>query len=239
MAAMAEGRLDRIELLQSLAPEDLRQIEKQCVWRRFGAGEQVLDRNSNSRDVFFVAQGRVNVVNYSLSGREVAYASVPEGGYFGELSSIDGEPRSASVVAAEKCLLAALAPEPFNEILFRNPKVMREVMHRLARIIRQSNERIMDLSTLGAVQRVYLELLRMAEPDPLTPNSWVIYPLPTQSQIAGRASTTRETVARVISQLQTSGIVKRKEKSLYIRDRARLEAVAAHLGAGSEADEAA
>lgn len=238
MPQSSEGHLDGIELLRGIAPDDLRQLEKQCTWRRYASGEQVLDRNSASRDVFFVAQGRVNIVNFSLSGREVAYAGVGEGGYFGELSSIDNEPRSASVVAAERCLLASLAPEPFNDILLRYPKVMHEVLGRLARIIRNSNERIMDLSTLGAVQRVYLELLRMAEPDPLTADSWVIYPLPTQSQIAGRASTTRETVARVISQLQASGIVKRKEKSLYIRDRARLEAVAARLGDHDNAEAA-
>ncbi|MCW5729725.1 MAG: Crp/Fnr family transcriptional regulator [Alphaproteobacteria bacterium] len=234
MATTLEGRLDSIELLKSLSPADMRQLEKQAVWRRYAAGEQVLDRSSMSRDVFFVVQGRVNVVNYSLGGREIAYASVGAGGFFGELSAIDGEPRSASVVAAERCLVATVTPEIFNDVLLKNPQIMHLVLSRLVRIIRTSNERIMDLSTLGAVQRVHLELLRMAEPDPLQPNSWLIYPMPTQSQIAGRASTTRETVARVISQLQSSGIVRRKDKSLYIKDRARLEAVAARLGPSGE-----
>jgi CRP-like cAMP-binding protein len=239
MAAQPEGRLDGVELLEGIDSGELRRLEQRCVWRRYASGEQILDRNSSSRDVFFVAQGRVQVVNFSLTGREVAYASVPAGGFFGELSAIDGEPRSASVVAAERCLLAALAPEVFTEVLIANPKIMNRVLLRLARIIRTSNERIMDLSTLGAVQRVHLELLKMAKPDPLAAGSWVVYPLPTQSQIAGLASTTRETVARVISQLQASGIVKRKEKSLYIRDRQRLEAVAARLGDESTAARAA
>lgn len=230
MVAQPEGRLDGIELLKDLDTDEIRRLEQRCVWRRFAAGEQILDRNSGSRDVFFVVQGRVQVVNFSLTGREVAYAGVPAGGFFGELSAIDGEPRSASIVAGERCLVALLAPEVFSEMLLANPRIMNKVLLRLARIVRNSNERIMDLSTLGAVQRVHLELLKMAKPDPLNANSWVIYPLPTQSQIAGLASTTRETVARVISQLQASGIVKRKEKSLYIRDRARLEAVAARLG---------
>ena len=117
MAAQPEGRLDGVELLEGIDSGELRRLEQRCVWRRYASGEQILDRNSSSRDVFFVAQGRVQVVNFSLTGREVAYASVPAGGFFGELSAIDGEPRSASVVAAERCLLAALAPEVFTEVL--------------------------------------------------------------------------------------------------------------------------
>jgi CRP/FNR family cyclic AMP-dependent transcriptional regulator len=231
MTQSLSGRLDGIALLADLPATELRRLEQRCVWRKFPAGELILDRNSASRDVFFVVQGRAEVVNYSLTGREVAYATVQGGGYIGELSAIDGEPRSATVLAVEDSVLAALAPEPFNEILLSYPKVMQRVMHQLARIIRASNERIMDLSTLGAVQRVHLELLRMAEPDPLAAHSWVIYPMPTQSQIAGRASTTRETVARVLGHLKSADLVKRKGKSLYIRDRGKLEAVVARLGA--------
>ncbi len=44
--------------------------------------------------------------------------------------------------------------------------------------------------------------------------------------IASRAGTTRETVARVLGQLTTAGIVERKAKTLYVRDRARLEFLA-------------
>ncbi|HYM32414.1 MAG TPA: Crp/Fnr family transcriptional regulator [Candidatus Cybelea sp.] len=230
MTQALEGRLDGITLLAGLPPDEMRRIEQRCTWRRFPAGELILDRNSASRDVFFLVKGRVEVVNFSLTGREVAYATVGAGSYIGELSAIDREPRSATVLAVDDCLVAALAPEAFNELLMSYPKIMHDVMHQLARIIRASNERIMDLTTLGAVQRVHLELLRMAEPDPLAPNSWVIYPMPTQNQIAGRASTTRETVARVLGQLRDSGLIKRKGKSLYIKDRSRLEVVAARLG---------
>jgi len=73
------------------------------------------------------------------------------------------------------------------------------------------------------VQRVCQELLRMAEPDPLTANSWLIYPMPTQSVIASRVSTTRETVARVLGQLGHEGMVLKKGKTLYLKDRDAIE----------------
>jgi DNA-binding transcriptional regulator YhcF (GntR family) len=66
----------------------------------------------------------------------------------------------------------------------------------------------------------------MKKPDPVRPNSWLIYPLPTQAQIAALASTTRETVARVLSQLNHEQIAERRSKTLYIRNMAQLQALA-------------
>jgi hypothetical protein len=54
----------------------------------------------------------------------------------------------------------------------------------------------------------------------------MIYPLPTQAQIAALASTTRETVARVLSQLQSDGVTERKSKTLYIRQLETLQRLA-------------
>ncbi len=223
------GTLAGIELLQPLDADEIRALEACCSWRRYKTGEQVLDRESPNRDVFFVAEGRCQIVNFSLSGREIAYAAVAAGGYFGELSAIDGESRSASVVAAGPALLAAMAPTVFTDMLKRHPEVALTVMRRLARIVRTCDDRIMDLSTLGAVQRVYVELLRLAKPDPVTAGAWIIYPMPTQSEIASLASTTRETVARVISQLAGDDLISRKGKTVHLRDRARLETLAERL----------
>jgi len=46
-------------------------IEEVCRYKTFAAGTQVFDRNAETRDVFFVVRGRVRIVNYSLSGREI------------------------------------------------------------------------------------------------------------------------------------------------------------------------
>ena len=223
--------LTGIDLLDGMNPADLGRLEQACSVQRYRAGEQILDRASDSRDVFFVVDGRVDIVNFSASGREVAYAQVPAGGFFGELSAIDGEPRSANVVANTACVVAALPPGAFADLLGREPLVAQRVLRRLARIVRTCDERIMDLATLGAVQRVYVELLRMAQPDPVRKGGWLIYPTPTQAQIAARASTTRETVARVVGHLEEAGLIQRKGKNTFIEERDRLAQLAERLGA--------
>lgn len=220
-----EVSLNMIPLLSGLDRMSLAKVEAACAWKTAKEGEQLLNRDSESRDIFFVLRGRVRIVNYSNSGREIAFALAGPGDYFGELAAIDGQPRSATVVALEECRLAALPPQAFREVLERHPQMAMLVLEKLTRIIRTCDDRIMDLATLSAYQRVYAEILKACRPDPVRTGSWIVYPLPTQAQIAAQASTTRETVARVLSQLALDGVADRKSKTLYIRDMTKLKSL--------------
>jgi len=220
-------RLQGIGLLRSLSDAELRALEQRCRWRRFGAGDQIVDRQSEDRSVFFVVGGRVRVVDYSAGGREVIYAVLGPGAHFGELAAIDGRGRSASVLAIEDCVLAAITPADLDSLLRRYPDVALALIRQLVEIIRTSDERISELSTLGAMQRVGRELLRLAEPG--AAGAFAISPLPTQSSIASHTGTTRETVARTLAQLAQDGLIERQGRRLRIPDRARLEATLAGL----------
>lgn len=230
------NRLAGIPLLASLKHDELADVEKRCRWRRYRPHEQIVDRNSTDSDVYFVVNGAVQIVNFSLAGREVAFAVLQSGSFFGELSAIDGEPRSATAVATKESLLASMPAPIFLQLVVRYPEVCTQLLLRLASIIRTNTERIMDLSTLGAVQRVYVELIRAAESSRPSDQSseWQIAPAPTQKDIAGLASTTRETVARTMSQLISGGILAREGRALRVRDFDRLRrlagAMAAELG---------
>jgi CRP/FNR family cyclic AMP-dependent transcriptional regulator len=211
--------LEKVPVMGSLPEAVRRELEKRCVWKEYKTGEQIIDRESESRDVFFVAGGIVRIVNYSYSGREVSYDDIRAGGMFGELSAIDGRPRSASVVALRRTLVAALAPEIFKKTLREHPEFAFAVIERLTMIIRASNERIMDLSTLGAYTRVYAEILRLARGfAPEDADSAVIEPLPVHSDLAARCGTTRETVARAISDLIKKGVAEKHGNGLRIAE---------------------
>ncbi len=229
MAEQSECRLDTIRLFADLEPEVINDVERHCRWREYAANENILDRDSEGSDVFFVVRGSVLVVNYSLSGREIALARIGAGSYFGELAAIDGGPRSASVVTLEPSLVGAVEPKLFNKLVEKHRELAMRLLRRLARIIRTCDDRIMDLSTLGAHQRVYLELLRLAEPDPDDDGALLIASMPAQKEIASKASTTRETVTRAISQLVADSIAERSHKSLRFHDRTRLERLATSL----------
>jgi len=218
-----ERSLAGVGLFEGLDEADRRHLEGRCNWRHYGAGETILDRGGESSDVLFIVEGAVNIVNYSLSGREVAYATLGRGECFGELAALDGRPRSASVVAAEPTLVAILPSERFVDLLKERAEITFRVLQRLTNMVRSGDVRIMELSTLAATHRVYAEILRMAHPDPAGTGLWVIHPLPPLREVASRVSTTRETVARALSQIYPTGLVRRKAHSLYIMDRAKFE----------------
>ena len=223
VAKFSIDNLAPVELLEGLKDSDLQDLEQHGRWRRYVAEEQILDRDSETRDVFFVIEGSVDVINFSLSGREVAYGQVRAGGYFGEMAAIDGRRRSANIVANQDSLVFILPAEAFMEILNTHASAAMVALRRLAHIVRTADDRIMDLSTLRAVQRVHVEVLRLASE--VEPGEWMIKSMPTQRDIARRASTSRETVARVMSQLAKVGIVERKGRTLHVLDQERLGAL--------------
>jgi len=215
--------LNAIEILSSMKGEERKALAGECSWKKFSDKQVVFDKESDNCDIMFVVKGKVNVTDYSLTGKEVSFAEIQEGDYFGEIAAIDGEPRSASVIAVGKCELAGLNPSRFLELLDRHPEISRKMMKRLNSVIRRSNERVMDLSTLNACQRICSEILRMATPDAAVLSAWSIYPLPTQANIASRVSVSRETVARVFKDLINGGVIKKKGRSVFIPDKDKLE----------------
>jgi CRP-like cAMP-binding protein len=231
MGAGAQGETVRslaaIEIFRDLDRAELARIEARCRWRRLKSGEVVLDAGSDSREVFFIVEGAVDIVNFSLTGREVAFANLPAGDCFGELAAIDSRPRSASVVAREPSLIAILDSQPFVDLLQRRGEVTFQVLRRMITMVRSGDVRIMELSTLAA--------LRMAVPDAAVSGLWVVRPLPPLREVASRVSTTRETVARALSQLYPSGVVRRKGRNLYLMDREKLEQLVKSLQADGEA----
>ncbi len=223
MAEADPKLLEGVELLKGLKPTDLAKLEEYCRYKKFAAGEQIFDRQSQTTDVFFVVQGSVRIVNFSLSGREITLDDVHHGGHFGELAAIDGEPRSASVMVLADCVIVSMPQKVFLAALNKYPAISLAVMRHLAQIVRRSTDRIMDLSTLGANNRVHAELLRQATTNGSGNNEATIKPIPVHGDLASRVSTTRETVARVLNDLARQGILERRKDHLVIHDVLRLQ----------------
>jgi CRP-like cAMP-binding protein len=215
-----------IAMFSALPPAALAVLDRAIVWRRFRAGEEIIDRQSETRDVFFVVAGKVRVVLYSVSGREITLDDIGPGGHFGELAALDGAPRSASVMAVEASVVGSVGDETFRKVATETPALALAVMRRLAEVVRTSSGRILDLSTLGANNRVHAEILRLARVAAQNgATSATISPIPVHSDLASRVSTTRETVARVMSDLSRQGILKREKNALQVLDVPRLAAI--------------
>lgn len=211
-----------IELLSEITPERMSELERLARWRRCRAKELVFDMQSSGTEVYFIVEGALQVVNYSPAGREVSFALVPAGGYVGEMSAIDSKLRSATVVAVEGTVLASISSQTFKSLLLDYPKIALVVLQYLAAMVRAADARIMDLSTLSAINRIQSELLRLAVIDEDDDNMAIISPILTHSDIAARTSTARETVSRVMSNLSRIRIIEREKNALRVLNVKRL-----------------
>ena len=226
--------LECIELFKGLSPDAIAEIEGKASWHRFGAGQQVFDKESDTLEVYFVVSGSVRILSYIRPDREVALANVAAGNYFGELAAIDGKERSARVVAIEDTLLASVEGPVFMDFMARHALVAIRVLERFARIIRALDNRVTDLSTLSESQRVMLELVRLAKPDPRRADGYHIAEMPNHKEIASWAGASRETVAQTIGELARMGVVERRSMSLIVRDWAKLKALASAVSPPTE-----
>jgi CRP-like cAMP-binding protein len=216
--------LSKVELFRECSEADRQRVEARCRWRKYQPGETLIDQGADTHEVHFIVSGQVRVVDHGATGREVSFENIGEGGIVGELAAIDGGERSASVVAEQPTVTASLDARTFLNIMSDHPDVGHAMMRRLARMVRQSTGRIVELSTLGAQNRVHAELLRLARAKAgENATSARLYPIPVHSDLASRVATTRETVARVMSDLTKKGLVERDGNALKLPNLAALE----------------
>jgi CRP/FNR family cyclic AMP-dependent transcriptional regulator len=218
------GSLAGVAILAELDAASRAAIERDCAWRRWPRGGAILDREGTTSDVYFVVSGRARVVDlYDAGQRFVIFDEIAAGGCFGELAAIDRQPRSAYIVAAEETVTATLGADAFIDLLFRHPNAGMGFLRRLTEMVRQSDLRIMDVSTLSARDRVCLELLRRAKVGGGRPvNTAAIQPPPNHGDMAARVSTTRETVSRILGELSRQGLLRRDDEVLVLTDLGRL-----------------
>lgn len=202
--------LRRITLFEGLGDACLERIAAQCDWRTVEAHTPVFSRASPGDEVYFLCAGRTRTTTYSAQGREVTFRDSEAGEHFGDLSAIDGQPRSADVVTLEPSVLASLSAPAFVAMLESEPVVAMRMMRNLTTLVRSLTERVIDLSTLGVQTRLHAELLRLARAAGVqSDNTARIDPAPPHAALASKISTNREQVTREISALTKRGLLRK------------------------------
>ena len=216
--------LRRVKLLEGLTDEALERVARVCSWRRFDAGQPVITRSSVNCDLYLVVAGRVRITVYTASGKQVTFRDLAEGETVGAIAAIDGGPRSVDVMALTEVLVAVMTPADLNALLRENPLVAEGFTRHLVQLIRRLTETVIELSTLGVVNRIHADLLRLAHEVVTEPaGSCVLSPAPRHADIAARVSTTREQVTREMSVLAKRGLLMKRPEGLLISDVNALE----------------
>jgi CRP/FNR family transcriptional regulator/CRP/FNR family cyclic AMP-dependent transcriptional regulator len=213
-----------VPLFANLSSADRMAICSAMIKRTFKTGETIVHEDDDEHQTFFIiASGSVHISVLSSEGKQAILATLRSGEFFGEMAVLDGEPRSASVVAAEECKLLMLYRKPFIEILQKYPKITIAMLVEMSRRLRRSNRHVNTLSMMSVYGRVAEVLLQLAKDSGRKVGTMIVIEnRPTHQMIADMAGTSRETVSRVLSQLQKKRYLTIDRKRLVILNEAKL-----------------
>lgn len=207
--------LQKIPLLAGVDERALAQVAAALQLRTVERGRPVLQKGSVGEHLLFVLSGRLQVVDLTEDGREIGLDFLTAGDYFGELSIIDGLTRSASIMALENSLIAALPRSQALALIYHNPLVVERLLKRMAASIRTAANYRTIIGIPSAFQRVFALLNQFAK---IAPGGLVVIDkMPTQQEIAITVNTSRETVSRAIHILIQKGVLEKDMRRLIVR----------------------
>ena len=126
--------LKNVPLFSSMPPEELSHLASIAQEVVFPAGATIITAGDHGDSMFVIAEGDVSI---HREGETLAEFTSQD--YFGEMSILDGEPRSASVTALCDCLLLRIKQADFHQILSSRFEVALHVIQTLTQRLRQAS----------------------------------------------------------------------------------------------------
>lgn len=217
--------LRRCRLFRGLDAKTIADLVSSLAHRRYKRGEVIFHAGDPGDALHIVAGGSVKIVLVSPQGEEAIVATLKPGDFFGELTLIDGAPRSATAVAVGPTETLLLARTHFRELIEANP-VLRDTLEvSLAAEVRRMNDHVEELHFLDLSGRLAARLVRLAEEE--APGATGSVDLPfgySQGDLAAMIGGARQSVNRVLRSLEREGLVRIEGDRLFISDVKRLEA---------------
>jgi CRP/FNR family cyclic AMP-dependent transcriptional regulator len=201
MAPRKEPAPQERELINALPP-GLRALAARGTLRGYRKGTLIIEEGTHGDTLYVLLAGRVKAFSSDARGRELVYGVYGAGDYFGEMS-LDGGPRSASVMADTVCTCAVLTRQTLREHIQAEPEFAFELIARVARRARVATQSARSMALLDVYGRLVqlFESLAAAQPD----GTRIIAERLTHAEIASRVGCSREMVSRLLKDLARGG----------------------------------
>lgn len=208
----------RVPLFAMLTPGQVDSLAANVAKERIKRGANVVEQGKNSNALFLILAGRAHVVMTDSKAREVIVATLKAGDYIGEMSLIDNEAHSATVVADTQMDVLVLGRDDFTRCVSENTAIASAVMRGLVQRLRNADQKIVSLALMGVYGRVANVLLDTAEPN--EHGELLIREKISRLDLAKMVGASREMVSRVMKDFEEQGFVQTlKEGGLRVWER--------------------
>ena len=220
-------------LFNSLPSERLSELAGVAQERTVAKREVVLQKGATAQFLCFLAEGRLQGVDFTVDGREVGLYFLDPGDYFGELAVIDGRDQPEFIVSVARSRVIFIPRQVVRPLLFSDPSIAEQVGSRLAKRLRDSAAQRKILGMANPLQRIAAQLTQLAQQSAQATQAAqaaknaVIVNAPTHQELAIMINLSRETVTRAFQVLQAKGLVIREGTNLVIQRPDQMTDVAA------------
>jgi CRP/FNR family cyclic AMP-dependent transcriptional regulator len=208
----------QVLLFSDLPIEDLDKLARVSTRRTYPRDSVIFFEDDEGDALFIINRGRVKVAKFSGEGKEFILAILGTGDFFGDMSLLDGKPRSATVVAIDDTDVSIIRRTDFISLVRENPQMGIKLMEALSLRLRETNRKIGNLALLDVYGRLARILMDFAKLEGRRlEDGRIAFRRPTHQAIANMIGTSRETVTRTLGDLHRRGYIRLKGKEIIIK----------------------
>src|ERR1700733_11849628 len=190
---------------------------------RFRAGHALFTEGDLAERVFVIEHGQVMISSIGPGGREIVLGLRGPGDVIGDLSALDGAPRSASALAVGD-VEATVAPGTALTRALADPSMAMELLRILASRRRDADRKRLEFAALDTLGRVAWRLLGLGERFGEEAAEGLEGELPlSQEQLASWCGASREATVKALASLRSLGCITTGRRSVVIRDAQALQ----------------
>jgi CRP/FNR family transcriptional regulator len=212
-------------LFKHLPDEGLTDLGKKLRQRRFERDQIIFHKNDPGSTLYIIISGKMKIALPSAEGENVLVALLSTGDFFGELSLFDGEPRSATSIAAEPTDILTLDQGDLFEYLMANPMATKEIFAELSLRLRRTDDLLSDAAFCDLSTRLSKRILELAERygQTLEGGETKINLRLRQQDLADMVGAMRESVNKMLKTYKMKGLIKAEKSYITIMDQEALE----------------
>lgn len=214
-------------LFEKLSEEHLYDISAICNVYTYAKGETIFWEGDEGDALYLVISGVVQIYQDNQS-RDIILSIFREGDFFGEMALLQNEKvRSASAKAVEKSTLCVLKKNYFNELVKSKSDILLHILEITLDRLRDANKLIADLTIHDARKRMARILLRLTEQHGAISTKGTLIDIKlTHQHLADMTGTARETVTKILLELQQDEVIRINKKQILISDLEKLKTIA-------------
>ncbi|HET7401691.1 MAG TPA: Crp/Fnr family transcriptional regulator [Usitatibacter sp.] len=208
--------LKAVPFFTQLSDHELDLVRAVATEKTYPKNAVVLTEGEAGDSLFMIQAGKVKVFIGDEEGREIILKILGPGSFFGEMSMIDKQPRSASVTTLETSTFLVLQHAAFEKCVEQAPTIGNMVMQVLAQRVREADRKIGTLALMDVYGRVASTLLELAV---FTNGKLMVGEKLSQQDLANMVGASREMVNRILKDLSDRGFISIESKSITIINR--------------------